>query len=63
MATSAMPRTTDSRTSYTGPGMIATGEATALLPTETTPPIRVFGTESIAEALDDLVLNPDAHRG
>lgn len=36
--------------------MIATGEATALLPTETTTPIRVFGTESIRETLDDLCL-------
>ncbi|WP_231602764.1 RtcB family protein [Neorhodopirellula pilleata] len=46
----------ESRTSYTGPGMIATGEATALLPTETTPPIRVFGTESIRDTFDDLCL-------
>ncbi|MFG0263967.1 MAG: RtcB family protein, partial [Rhodopirellula sp. JB055] len=46
----------DSRSKYTGPGMVATGEATALLRTETTPPIRVFGTESSRETFDDLCL-------
>ncbi len=44
------------RTTFTGPGMIATGEATALLPTETTPPIKVFGTQAIRETFDDLCL-------
>ncbi|KAA1261813.1 RNA-splicing ligase RtcB [Rubripirellula obstinata] len=49
-------RSSGERHAYTGPGMIATGEATALLPTETTPPIKVFGTESIRETFDDLCL-------
>ncbi len=41
---------------YTGPAMISTGEATALLPTGTTPPIKVFGTEAIRETFDDLCI-------
>jgi len=36
--------------------MIPTGEATAILPTGTTPPIKVFGTEAIRETFDDLCL-------
>lgn len=44
------------RRAYTGPGMIATGEATAILPTETTPPIKVFGTAAIRDTFDDLCL-------
>ena len=38
------------------PPMIATGEATAILPTDTTAPIKVFGTEAIRESFDDLCL-------
>ncbi|MCR9207541.1 RtcB family protein [Rhodopirellula europaea] len=57
MTTSTKTRpSTDSRNQCSGPGMVATGEATALLRTETTPPIRVFGTESIRETFDDLCL-------
>lgn len=48
--------TSNQKTTYTGPGMIPTGEATALLPTETTSPIKVFGTEAIRETFDDLCL-------
>ncbi|WP_040764927.1 RtcB family protein [Novipirellula maiorica] len=36
--------------------MIATGEATAILPTETTPPIKVIGTEAIRDTFDDVCL-------
>ena len=36
--------------------MIATGEATAILPTETTSPIRVIGTAAIRETFDDLCI-------
>ncbi|EMI58509.1 RtcB family protein [Rhodopirellula sallentina] len=36
--------------------MIPTGEATAMLPTKTTPPIKVFGTPAIRETFDDLCL-------
>ncbi|MFG0287805.1 MAG: RtcB family protein [Rhodopirellula sp. JB044] len=36
--------------------MIPTGEATAMLPTKTTPPIKVFGTAAIRETFDDLCL-------
>ncbi len=49
-------RNQSDRRDYTGPGMIATGEATAILPTETTPPIKVFGTEAIRDTFDDLCL-------
>ncbi|TWU46384.1 RNA-splicing ligase RtcB [Rubripirellula tenax] len=44
------------RFTYTGPAMVSTGEATAILPTETTPPIRIFGTESIRETFDVLCM-------
>lgn len=36
--------------------MVPTGEATAILPTETTSPITVIGTESIRATFDDLCL-------
>ena len=36
--------------------MIPTGEATAILPTATTAPIKVIGTEAIRETFDDLCL-------
>ncbi len=36
--------------------MIPTGEATAILPTESTPPIRVIGTEAIRATFDDLCI-------
>jgi len=36
--------------------MIATGEATAMLPTETTAPITVIGTEAIRDTFDDVCL-------
>ena len=36
--------------------MKATGDATAILPTDTTKPIRVFGTEAIRSTFDDLCL-------
>lgn len=45
-----------SRIAYSGPPMIETGEATALLPTETTSPIKVFGTAAIRETFDDSCL-------
>ena len=38
------------------PPMISTGEATAILPTETTSPVKVFGTEAIRATFDDLCL-------
>ena len=40
----------------TKPPMISTGEATAILPTGTTSPIKVIGTEAIRETFDDLCL-------
>ncbi|MCO8122859.1 RtcB family protein [Stieleria sp. TO1_6] len=36
--------------------MVATGEATAILPTKTTAPIKVIGTEAIRSTFDDLCL-------
>lgn len=36
--------------------MISTGEATAILPTKTTAPIKVIGTEAIRETFDDLCI-------
>ena len=36
--------------------MIATGQATAILPTETTPPITVIGTEAIRQTFDEMCL-------
>ena len=36
--------------------MISTGEATAILPTETTAPIKVIGTEAIRQTFDDLCI-------
>lgn len=48
MTTTTQPRSTVP--------MIATGEATAILPTETTSPIRVIGTASIRETFDDLCI-------
>ncbi|MCA9135116.1 MAG: RtcB family protein [Planctomycetales bacterium] len=36
--------------------MISTGEATAILPTETTAPIKVIGTEAIRATFDDLCI-------
>ncbi len=52
----AARRDSGDRHVYTGPGMIATGEATALLPTGTTSPIKVFGAAAIRETFDDLCL-------
>ena len=49
-------RSSAQRHSYNGPGMIATGEATAILPTETTTPVKVIGTNAIRETFDDLCL-------
>ena len=47
-------------TSTTAPdhknAMVATGEATAILPTKTTAPIKVFGTAAIRATFDDLCL-------
>ena len=36
------------------PQMISTGEATAILPTKTTAPITVIGTESIRSTFDEV---------
>lgn len=44
------------RFTYDGPAMIPTGEATAILPTETTSPVKVFGTAAIRGTFDDLCL-------
>ena len=41
---------------YDGPPMQSTGEATAILPTDTTAPVKVFGTEAIRATFDDLCL-------
>lgn len=38
------------------PAMISTGPATAILPTETTAPIKVIGTEAIRDTFDDLCI-------
>ncbi len=54
--TTSPRRPSGDRRAYSGPGMIATGEATAILPTTSTAPIKVFGTESIRETFDDLCL-------
>ena len=47
--------TTNSRP-LRGNAMIATGEATAILPTEATAPIKVIGTEAIRSTFDDLCI-------
>ncbi len=47
---------TTSNTQTNSHTMIATGEATAILPTATTAPITVIGTEAIRETFDDLCL-------
>ncbi len=44
------------RHAYTGPPMTPTGEATAILPTGTTSPVKVFATEAIRGTFDDLCL-------
>ena len=54
--TTSPRRPSGNRRAYSGPGMIATGEATAILPTASTAPIKVFGTEAIRETFDDLCL-------
>ena len=58
MTTSTIDATRPARTErrYQGPPMQATGEATAILPTETTAPVKVFGTEAIRGTFDDLCL-------
>jgi tRNA-splicing ligase RtcB (3'-phosphate/5'-hydroxy nucleic acid ligase) len=55
-ARSASTSPNTQRAVYRGPGMIRTGEATAILPTEKTAPIKVFGTDAIRETFDDLCL-------
>jgi len=49
-------RSSGERHVYTGPAMVETGEATAILPTETTAPIKVIGTKAIRDTFDDLCL-------
>lgn len=49
-------RPANDRRPYNGPAMIGTGEATAILPTGSTPPIKVFGTEAIRKTFDDMCL-------